>query len=297
MNYAKVVNDYLNGKAFKRGKFISNGKTLVALQMKKEYNGQVKEFRDIIAHKYSEEIIVNASRLRILEDETRRLSRTALHPIQAEFEGKVTMMPLYQFQDMKLKLDKLKIIDSGKPEKVLVKDGVKYNKETNKYEDNIVERHFTGARLFQIDGKTYLFDIDREEIKHKIFNPFLVELNLDEVMNKPLTIKDAYETLIPIEVKQAMNNGVKVIRQGEWFLIKDRPKKDTDLLENLGGVLQVGDNRPNYVDEKLKGEELVSGLMRHSGREHRDVKLDTKFWWRPVPNTASRSFTITGDVD
>ena len=40
---------------------------------------------------------------------------------------------------------------------------------------------------------------------------------------------------------------------------------------------------------------LVSGYVEHSGREH--AKLVLKGWFKAIPNTSTRSFTITGDVD
>ena len=63
------------------------------------------------------------------------------------------------------------------------------------------------------------------------------------------------------------------------------------------GELRQGENRPNSVEKflVLNGVVLVSGLVRHTGREHRDIRLEG--WWEPVPNTAVQSWQVSGEVD
>ncbi|CAB1065494.1 hypothetical protein D1BOALGB6SA_10291 [Olavius sp. associated proteobacterium Delta 1] len=86
---------------------------------------------------------------------------------------------------------------------------------------NLEKRHFIGAMLLKVQNKYFLFDVDRKELKHYRFNAFLSELP------KPCkTIKEAYDMLIPDEVRKATKNGLKVDRQGEWFFIPTKlPKK------------------------------------------------------------------------
>lgn len=55
--------------------------------------------------------------------------------------------------------------------------------------------HFTGATLFNcLDDKGYdrvfLFDIDREEIKHSIFNPFITEINYRNNLVREISVGD-----------------------------------------------------------------------------------------------------------
>ena len=91
-------------------------------------------------------------------------------------------------------------------------------------------------------------------------------------------------------------------------------KGDKDILRRV--TLQAGPNRPNYAmgisldhDQAVRGHGVlddwqevrdravsyVTGKVEHSGREHAPLIL--KGWYRAVPNTATESFTITGDID
>jgi hypothetical protein len=66
---------------------------------------------------------------------------------------------------------------------------------------------------------------------------------------------------------------------------------------SIRGELRAGSNRPNYVKKyvKLPQGEFVSGEVTHSGREHEPITL--KGWYKPTPNKATKSFTITGNID
>lgn len=78
-----------------------------------------------------------------------------------------------------------------------------------------IPRHFSGACIFKIGNDTYLFDIDRQELEHNIFNPFLTKLP-----HRVVSVEEAYDVLIPDEVRDAKKKGVAVKRQGEFFFIK-----------------------------------------------------------------------------
>jgi hypothetical protein len=79
-----------------------------------------------------------------------------------------------------------------------------------------IRRHFSGACLFSIGEDTFLFDIDRQEIQaNNIFNPFVTKLP-----KKASSIQEAYDILMPDEVREAIADGVEVLRQGEFFFIK-----------------------------------------------------------------------------
>lgn len=180
----------------------------------------------------------------------------------------------------------------------------KYNDKTHEYIKEDVSLHFTGAKLFEVEGKYFLFDVDRNEIKHKIFNPFIVQLK-----EPAKTIKEAYENLKPTIVKKALKDGKKVKRQGEWFFIPVNPskefvarnhKKEKDWHGKMvfpTMTLRAGQNRPNTVKLGFSVNEVhyVKGTASHSGREHKDLEL--KGWHVAVPNTSVASFSITGDVD
>ncbi len=177
-------------------------------------------------------------------------------------------------------------------------------------------QHFTGPRLFSVDSRVFLLDVDRGELQHGIINPFLVELQDGSVA----TIKDAYESLKPVDVKQAESIGVDVKRQGEWFFVpvsndliiqkiknalELKRKEFKDRGENAEfikrwatrGELRAGNNRPNRVSimAEVDGKFYVSGMCEHSGREHEPIEL--KGYYLAIPNTATTSWTITGDID
>ena len=100
----------------------------------------------------------------------------------------------------------------------------------------LAKRHFVGAMLIEVKEKQFLFDIDRRELKHYRFNPFLSELP-----KKTNTIKQAYEILKPKEVKEAEKKGIKVKRQGEWFFI---PSKLPEPSKELKEIKKQLDNPP-----------------------------------------------------
>lgn len=223
--------------------------------------------------------------------------------IQRRLSALIPMIPFTVFIEAGLDLDKYKLVDRGDEESVIRNIE---NYDSKKRETVLIPEtvHFTGASLFEVDGKTYLFDIDRREIAEKIFNPFLAEIPV-----AAKTIAEAYEALKPTEVKEAELAGLQVIRQGEWFFIpvkgNFKADKNPNHRPNSGvsdwnpvnkrGILQAGRNRPNHVTLFNEAKSLFSGIVTHSGREH--APLELKGWFRAVPNTATNSFTITGDID
>lgn len=78
-------------------------------------------------------------------------------------------------------------------------------------------RHFIGACLFKVGKTSFLFDVDRQEVKHRLFNPFVAV-----VKGEPTNITEAYEMLKPEAVVAAEKKGLEVKRQGEWFFIPAR---------------------------------------------------------------------------
>lgn len=290
---------------------------------------------NIVARKLNGSIVGNSSVLPLIG---RKIAyghvnhNRSVTPIQTALSRKHLMIPFTVFEQADLDITKFEVIERGSEETVEV-EIEEWNHYRGEKTKRIEKRHFTGATLFKVDGKTYLFDIDRREIKHKIFNPFLVQLT-----KSAKTIAEAYEILKPEDVKRAEKAGLKVLRQGEWFFIpapKFSPPKlnETEkLLAVIGGSrwgteqsikrvfqkdaknlekkaqaafeksvkpiqLRAGQNRPNSVETGivLNGETFVTGTIEHDGREHAPLKLTG--WYQAVPNTSTRSFTITGDVD
>lgn len=99
-------------------------------------------------------------------------------------------------------------------ETVIIKEDI-YDYRTNKNIQIDTPRHFIGACIFKIGSDTYLFDIDRQELEYNIFNPFLTKLP-----RYVLSVNEAYDVLIPDEVKDAIKKKIDVKRQGEFFFIR-----------------------------------------------------------------------------
>lgn len=266
-------------------------------------------------------------------NETLNRSETEIQKLMV-LDSMFQMIPFVVFEQAKLDLNKFELIERGIEEKIeiAIKDS-KYDHKLNKNVDYVYTetRHFTGASLFSVDGKFYLFDVDRREVQHKIFNPFLAEIN-----GNPKSIKEAYQILKPKAVIDAEKRGLKVLRQGEWFFIpSDKPKfkrlsemekmivvagsnRWSDEITKLLGMdkkklekqaaallkeiprqqhLRAGNSRPNTVTMLLEqnGKIYCSGKVSHSGREHADLIL--KNWYVAVANTSKRNVTVTGDID
>jgi hypothetical protein len=298
--------------------FVENGtlnvKRVINIEHAKKYlnpNHELKLVVEKLAIKTNGRILGNSSMLKnllakrnpwgdVTTDEQRLLSE------------KVPMIPFSAIESAKLDVRKIKVIDETPAETIVrtVTNGQDPKTYKTRYKD--VDVHFTGAKLFQIGERQFLFDIDRNEIEHKIFNPFLVELK-----HSVKTVKDAYEALKPQLVKDAEAKGVEVKRQGEWFFIpkklsktfvKENHKKvvtnewsvkqgNKPIMEFVPMTLRAGNNRPNRVDAGFTVGSLhyVKGVAKHDGREHKDLELAG--WHIAIPNTSISSWTITGDID
>lgn len=175
-------------------------------------------------------------------------------------------------------------------------------------------QHFTGPRLFQCTNEkkevsTYLLDVDRNELPHGLINPFLVKLSDSTVTS----IQEAYESLKPSVVLEAEERSMKVLRQGEWFFIEttvdqsfldktlekqaEERKQSNRWSDGKRGELRAGRNRPNTVEffVELNGSYFIKGNVSHTGREHKDINLNS--WYQALPNTATESWTISGNID
>lgn len=300
----KAIQAFLSNETGKFSTYVSTKNALVYRNLSQTGHGEVNMRQDIVAIKIErsgEETIYlgNSSILpnigRSVNWGNERLNRSRTE-IQTRLSVLIPMLPFGAFIEAGLDLFKTKIIEQG-PEETVTRTREVYNNKTRKMDKVLEDVHFTGASVFNVEDKYFLFDIDRREVKHKIFNPFIVEL-----VGPVSTVKEAYESLKPQEVKDAESKGLEVKRQGEWFFIPLKetfePVKNRNDGKDSMGNLRASNNRPNYVS-KYHGTHAkiiaVSGIVEHSGREH--AKLMLKGWYKPVPNTSVKSFTITGDVD
>ena len=333
-DYIQAANAFLTGKVGKFGKYFAVENALVYRTIiSNQGYGEKKLAQNIIARKIKTDkgmfMIANSSVLpligRSVSFGNEKMNRNVTD-VQLYLQDKIPTIPFTVFDEANLDLNKYRLLDRGNEYNVTRKiPNPKYSSwdredaeekgKTYEHEEFIEETvHFTGASLFEVDGSVFLFDIDQEEIKHKIFNPFLVKIPVYVE-----TISEAYSALKPQEVVDAEKMGLKVERQGEWFFIPiddfSAKKMMSELddrqifkgkLDRSGNVdrwhgrsfrLKAGPNRPNHAQNgfEYKGKAYVSGVVSHSGREHRNVML--KQWCYAIPNTAIESFTITGDVD
>jgi len=316
-DFEKAINCFLRGESGKYGKYVSVPNALVYRSMITNDTGGVMEVRqNIIAARINGIVLGNSSILPLIGRTVafgNSSNNRSITPVQETLGSMVPMLPFSVFIEASLDLNAIEILERGSDEtinrkyentdfssydkKQALKKGKKYETPEFLFEDV----HFTGAFLFKIESKFFLFDIDREEIAHSIFNPFLVEIP------KPVaTIEEAYHALIPNEVHEAKAKGLKVIRQGEFFFIPMDSKVKADIHPDedsrwgrssrfIEGKLQAGRNRPNFSGFVNKETGYIKGKVRHSGREHRTILLRT--WHKAVTNTSEQSFTITGDID
>jgi hypothetical protein len=131
-------------------------------------------------------------------------------------------------------------------------------------------RHFSGACIFAIDKEMYLFDIDRQEIQeHNIFNPFVTKLP-----KQVKTIEEAYDVLMPDEVRKAITDGIDVKRQGEFFFIKyfDSSPIKVELTDEEKAILRNPPSRFGYgITEITRFEYATTDRSPYPSEE----KLDT----------------------
>ena len=138
---------------------------------------------------------------------------SAQTPTQATLEklGAIPV-PFSVFEQAQLDIRDVRIIEKAKSETVRIsREEVE---RSGKRVKKIEKRHYVGASLMSVGDSCFLFDIDREELKHKLFNPFVVKLP-----REAKTIKEAYDILIPDAVRKAIKTGRRWERQGEWFFV------------------------------------------------------------------------------
>jgi hypothetical protein len=154
--------------------------------------------------------------------------------------------------------------------------------------------HRSGSLLFLHQGHTILLGVDEDAY-------FGVEL-----ADKAKTLEQAYESLIPKELRK-----LNCPRQGEWFAVEQKEgmkRDDPRVLAILGedcGCAESGLALP--IDNPDASLHLVAGTdvfvtkegipahnpyVHHSDDEHADMEL--RGWYRFVRNTAIRSFSEQG---
>lgn len=299
----EAMTAFFSGQVLKAGNYVSTENALVyrSISVVDNFKQDVlclRLIQDGQAHYLGNSSTMTVSGTRVAFGQRTR-SWGASEPQKVMESMGVPMLPFNAFTQAGLKVTQTKIIDQGGAE--TVRRSTKEDRKGNKIYENV---HFTGASLFQNGDAYFLFDIDRVEIEHGIFNPFIVQLP-----RAVSSINEAYDSLIPLAVRTAKTEGKTVLRQGEHFFIKvadaheykpdqerGRFSEDGDVLIFKEARLSAQGNRDHVTSLFNEKSGLVSGFVRHQGREHLDLDL-TMGWWKPIPNTAVKAFTITGDID
>lgn len=150
--------------------------------------------------------------------------------------------------------------------------------------------HFVGALLFTLGERSFLMDIDRLEIKKNLYNLFLCE-----VPGKPKTIKAAYASLMPKRIENLIAKGIKVKRQGEYYLVPSPSKqKQSDSGDYVDYSHDLGNHSGEYI-VVIKNKIFTKGNFMHNNAEH--MPIDLEQWHEVVENKAIASHNIEGDVD
>ena len=136
-----------------------------------------------------------------------------------------------------------------------------------------------------------------------------------ELPKKARSIDQAFDALIPAEVKQAYKNKQDVDRQGEWFAVSRKHTEVVDLTEAVitFATLNVheyaestvvslnrdhADSAHHYIltaDGRVDSAGVVyafDACLQHEHRDHPD--LHTKGWVSYHRNTATRAFSVKG---
>ncbi|MFA5276494.1 MAG: hypothetical protein WC417_06360 [Candidatus Omnitrophota bacterium] len=155
--------------------------------------------------------------------------------------------------------------------------------------------HLIGGCLLKHFGNYYICGMDE--------GSYFVS----QLPRKVTTISGAYKMLKPYKVQQAEKDGLRVIRQGEWFFI---PRPDIKIKEKQfvkSGTLPRENEQSNkHICTRLfksKGRFYAKGICRHyraNGRkgDHRPLKLgDGKQVFEAVENMAKGSWSANGRVD
>ena len=199
-----------------------------------------------------------------------------------EKSGRFQMVPFNVMEEANLDMDSFETLEESGAETI---ERNRENPAYNDYKANQAEQngeeykipkeipektHFIGSQLFSVSGTKFLFDIDRVELKHGIFNPFLVQI--PDAENQIDTIEKAYQSLIPAEVQQAMNEGLDVKRQGEWFFIPTHfdptvrpPEDEQEIITDQERVMMKVLNNNSFGSAKddlrfLWGEEVFARI-------------------------------------
>jgi hypothetical protein len=234
---------------------------------------EIKKYHEDIAYRLNDgSILFNSNRLKYATKYAygNRLNRWGNEPEQCQLileKNGAIPIPFTLFEETNTDVRDFSWIVKPVPEtlKVLQTRGLSYNQKPYP-----IDRHFSGACVFSINDDQYLFDVDRQEIEnHLIFNPFVTKLP-----SKVKSIKEAYEVLMPDEVKKAISDKKEVLRQGEFYFIKvsDNCPVQPILSEEEKEILKFP---PSKIGYGIQGNERLTWISDDRSPYEKEEELTT----------------------
>ena len=179
---------------------------------------------------------------------------------------------------------------TGKPEHYHVNDRSPLCRET---EGETVSHHILGAVVLQHEQRFFLSSIDDQE-GWRARAYFLCWLPREVT-----SVEDAFDSLIPEEIRSAKAGGIEVRRQGDIFVIATT-LATRQIRAAAEYRYRVFDTTHVATEARVDGALYVRGTLRHepNGRrpQHALLRLG-KSWWIAVKNLAPASWNAIGNVD
>lgn len=160
-------------------------------------------------------------------------------------------------------------------------------------EGETVTNHVLGAVVLKYRRRFFLSSVDDQE-GWRLRAYFLCRLP------KPVSsVEEAFDALMPEEVRQAKASGIEVRRQGDIFAIAT-----TTTTREIGapGRRQYGlfDTAHVATEARVNGATFIRGTLRHRPQgarpQHGMLHLG-RSWWIAIKNTALGSWNAVGSID
>ena len=156
-----------------------------------------------------------------------------------------------------------------------------------------ISHHVLGAVVLEHEGRSFLSSIDEQE-GWRMRAYFLC------LLPKPVaSIEDAFDSLVPDEVRNAKESGIEVRRQGDIFLLAAR-HSTREIHVPTEHHAQLFNTTHVATEVRVNGAVYVRGTLRHQpdGRhsQHRMLRLG-RSWWIAIKNLALASWNAVGSVD
>jgi hypothetical protein len=160
-------------------------------------------------------------------------------------------------------------------------------------EEETVSHHVLGAVVFEHQRRFYLSSIDDQE-GWRVRAYFLCWLP------EPVsTVEEAFEVLVPEQVRKARQAGVEVRRQGDIFAVAT-PLSTRQIRVPTQRCFRLFDSAHVAAEARVNGAVYIRGTLRHQPDDRRpqhSVLRLGRTWWMAVKNLALASWNAVGSVD